>query len=993
MHTWKLGTINIRSGKEKEGGWRMFSVAKEIDKLGIIVCGIQEVRHRNVGKQVISLPNGNKYAFLWCGKKKRRDAGVGFLIRIDPRIKFDEIETSNPRVISISVNIYGFKAQIVNAYAPTNIDGTANQKNEFYRLVKKACIPKSKKHKLILVGDFNAETALSEKMCQFNYESVIADEKCNENGERLKDLCRSQRLYMIQTYFEYPLEKRYTWYSNDGKTKKILDFTLVQSFTQQFVDDCQVIQENIFNSDHRLVQTALTTPMTKKARFKKRNCTKKPIDIKSLRGVEVQTEYTNAVRDKFSSCNDETVNDISCNIVQTLNKIADQVIPRKNKQALKEMWKEDEIFNDLLDQRSSTSDPNLNKMLTKNIKKRVRYLKNLLMKEEADKIDEKNEKRDIEGLYRSFKNQSTAFKPLKTQSSCDPDKLKEHFKRHFDSTKNNLIPKELHEVPGFIRNLTIDKELEIVRTPPTKKEIQETLQKLKLYKSSNDIPLAFLRYACDCEIVITEMVKLYTKVWENEEIPRDWSHSKLVTLWKGSEKGKVTDPEAYRGIQVGSAMCKVLVCIILSRISLWYNSQLTDQQQGFRAGKGTTDGIFLVKKVQQISRSSRKKVFALFVDLSAAFDHVNRIWMFKSIYQRLPNKRNRKLFILLEKIYKLTTTALANDPNGIFETKTGVRQGGPESPALYNLYMDYVMRVFTNECRKFGIKFFKSPYRIPGKATNPSKEFGLGSYGEVTVDWIGYADDLVLFFEDESSLNKGFEILNSTFERYELEINYEKTKTMIFNYEGNDYPKTIIKTENGKGKGIIKNVLVFRYLGCQIHSLQEKTGDEELNVRVDSATARFYALSNKFFNHKIALKTRVKILNSLVRTRLTYGCSTWCLTVQQQKRMDSEYTCLLRKMVRGGYKRKPDSYSYVYTNEKLHDMCNTTPLHLFIKKQQRSYLAHLIRQEDTTIAKRLLFEAEMNRVPGRVITLRKRVAENEQCDEETIIERAMNRNI
>ena len=95
-------------------------------------------------------------------------------------------------------------------------------------------------------------------------------------------------------------------------------------------------------------------------------------------------------------------------------------------------------------------------------------------------------------------------------------------------------------------------------------------------------------------------------------------------------------------------------------------------------------------------------------------------------------------------------------------------------------------------------------------------------------------------------------------------------------------------------------------------------------------------------------------------------------------------------MVRGGYKRKPDSYSYVYTNEKLHDM---TPLHLFIKKQQRSYLAHLIRQEDTTIAKRLLFEAEINRVPGRVITLRKRVAENEQCDEETIIERAMNRNI
>jgi hypothetical protein len=50
MHTWKLGTINIKSGREKEGGWRMFSVAKEIDKLGIIVCGIQEERGKTSHK-------------------------------------------------------------------------------------------------------------------------------------------------------------------------------------------------------------------------------------------------------------------------------------------------------------------------------------------------------------------------------------------------------------------------------------------------------------------------------------------------------------------------------------------------------------------------------------------------------------------------------------------------------------------------------------------------------------------------------------------------------------------------------------------------------------------------------------------------------------------------------------------------------------------------------------------------------------------------------
>ena len=64
--------------------------------------------------------------------------------------------------------------------------------------------------------------------------------------------------------------------------------------------------------------------------------------------------------------------------------------------------------------------------------------------------------------------------------------------------------------------------------------------------------------------------------------------------------------------------------IILPRISKWYNSQLADQQQGFRAGRGTTDGIFVVKRMQQICRASNRKVYALFVDVSAAFDHVDR---------------------------------------------------------------------------------------------------------------------------------------------------------------------------------------------------------------------------------------------------------------------------------------------------------------------------------------------------------------------------------
>ena len=75
----------------------------------------------------------------------------------------------------------------------------------------------------------------------------------------------------------------------------------------------------------------------------------------------------------------------------------------------------------------------------------------------------------------------------------------------------------------------------------------------------------------------------------------------------------------------------------------------------------------------------------LFVDLSAAFDHVDRRWLFKTIKQRLQNNIDCKLFELLETLYSSTTTALAGHELEKFVIGLGVRQGGSESPLLFNL--------------------------------------------------------------------------------------------------------------------------------------------------------------------------------------------------------------------------------------------------------------------------------------------------------------------
>ena len=171
--------------------------------------------------------------------------------------------------------------------------------------------------------------------------------------------------------------------------------------------------------------------------------------------------------------------------------------------------------------------------------------------------------------------------------------------------------------------------------------------KLKTGKSAIDIPSIYIKSAIACKSFMDEIEKLYGTIWNTRAIPTDWGHSKLVAIWKGSSKGSIENPEAYRALQIGSSLCKILVIIIINRISKWYDKQLLDQQQGFRSGRGTTDGIYRIKRIQQLSKRMRKPIFAIFVDLSAAFDHVDRKWLLHSIKQRFHGNFDLKLIEIL----------------------------------------------------------------------------------------------------------------------------------------------------------------------------------------------------------------------------------------------------------------------------------------------------------------------------------------------------------
>ena len=69
---------------------------------------------------------------------------------------------------------------------------------------------------------------------------------------------------------------------------------------------------------------------------------------------------------------------------------------------------------------------------------------------------------------------------------------------------------------------------------------------MKNGKSANDVPIEFIKHSLESHEFVNEITKLYETIWNTKAIPSEWGHSKLVTLWKGPEKGKANDPKTLR---------------------------------------------------------------------------------------------------------------------------------------------------------------------------------------------------------------------------------------------------------------------------------------------------------------------------------------------------------------------------------------------------------------------------------------------------------------
>ena len=115
------------------------------------------------------------------------------------------------------------------------------------------------------------------------------------------------------------------------------------------------------------------------------------------------------------------------------------------------------------------------------------------------------------------------------------------------------------------------------------------------------------------------------------------------------------------------------------------------------------------------------------------------------------------------------------------------------------------------------------------------------------------------------------------------------------------------------------------------------TGD--VQRRKQLSTAALAKLQNVWMRgDKLKKKTKLKLYRALVKSVLTYNCSTLALTQAEEKKLDAFHRKQLKRVVGIRYPVK-------ITNKALYKQCNERPLSLYVLENKGRLFGHLLRRD------------------------------------------------
>ncbi|KAK7881414.1 hypothetical protein WMY93_029823 [Mugilogobius chulae] len=207
----------------------------------------------------------------------------------------------------------------------------------------------------------------------------------------------------------------------------------------------------------------------------------------------------------------------------------------------------------------------------------------------------------------------------------------------------------------------------------------------------------------------------------------------LTTLIpKSCDESAALSIKNWRPISVGSVVYRTFMGIMADKVSEACPPH--PRQRGFVKGPGCAENITIIKSLHTAAKRRSRAFGAVFVDLSRAFDSVSH----RLIHETLTRKGLDELIVnVIMSAYKNSHTRVKTlgGATAPIQIRSGVKQGDPLSPILFNLCLDALMYALEKEV--VGVQF--------------------GT--DLSIPSIAYADDLVVLGETYSELQKGMHVL------------------------------------------------------------------------------------------------------------------------------------------------------------------------------------------------------------------------------------------
>nr|VZI50870.1 unnamed protein product [Spirometra erinaceieuropaei] len=378
--------------------------------------------------------------------------------------------------------------------------------------------------------------------------------------------------------------------------------------------------------------------------------------------------------------------------------------------------------------------------------------------------------------------------------------------------------------PSVISDAAIDRSPQVetnvgLDLPPSLQETIRAVQQLSSGKAPGSDAIPAEVYKHGGPQLMDHLTALFQEMWRQGEVPQDFKDATIAHLYK--RKGNL----------------QIFARTLLNRLNNHLEQGLLPESQcGFCRHRGTTDMIFAARQLHEKCQEMRTHLYSTFVDLTKAFDTVNREGLWKIMEKfGCPERFTEMVRQLHDSIMaRVTDNGAVSEA---FAVTNGVKQGCVLAPTLFSLmFSAMLMDAYRDESP--GIRI---AYRTDGHLLNQRRMHFQSRVSTTTVHELVFADDCALNTTSEEEMQRSMDLFSAACENFGLVIKTQKTVVMHQpppnSFTAPNAPPQI--SVNGTQLQVVEN---FPYLGRTL-SRNTKIDDEVAN-RISKASQAFSRLQS-----------------------------------------------------------------------------------------------------------------------------------------------------